>query len=176
LKLLDCRQRSVRPTRRARWGPARMYLLGDGNQTVDSRVPFSSPPRKRGSRAATAGSAALDARFRGHDGEEAWAPNVRKPPAAVSVMVITRPIRSASRSHCTMQRGANAATELSRKTTVRLGRRLRARLRCISRSLQRLSAALDPLSSARFDRPQRRVMPLSGRCCDRTPAARISCC
>jgi hypothetical protein len=50
------------------------------NQTDDSRGPFSSSPRKRGPRAAVAGSAALDARFRGHDGEEAWVPNVRSLP------------------------------------------------------------------------------------------------
>jgi len=65
---------------------------------------------------------------------------------AVSVMVVTRPIRSASRITKSLRdvKRQNAATELSRKTPARLGRRCSARLRRVSRSLQSLSAALDP--------------------------------
>jgi hypothetical protein len=44
---------------------------------------------------------------------------------AVSRVVVTCPMLSASRTHSPIQRGAKAVTELSRKTTARLGRRAR---------------------------------------------------
>ena len=54
-------------------GKARRGRRASGiNQTEGLRRPFfSSPPRKRGPRATGAVPAALDARFRGHDGEVA---------------------------------------------------------------------------------------------------------
>src|ERR1700730_125067 len=56
---------------RPRLAPARSeFRRANGiNQMEDSGCLFSSPPRKRGSRATGAVRAALDARFRGHDGE-----------------------------------------------------------------------------------------------------------
>jgi len=53
-------------------GAGEQVLCGGGrNQKDRSPVPLSSPPQKRGPIAAAARSAALDARLRGHNREEA---------------------------------------------------------------------------------------------------------
>jgi hypothetical protein len=59
----------------ARWqAPAQPMVQAPPTRTTEQMAPiflFSSPPRKRGSRAAEEVLAALDTRFRGHDGKRA---------------------------------------------------------------------------------------------------------
>src|SRR5260221_14401267 len=86
-------------------------------------------------------------------------------PARMYLVLVTSSVRSGGYSSDTVgitkslhdARGANAATELSRKTTARQGRRRRPRLRQISRSLQSLSSA--------FDTNRKLVLPAVGPTC-----------